>query len=126
MFHVYLTVSHPIEQVYHLSKASARFYHEKANNTYGVIAAFFAELTATAVGLLFFIPGTAVAYFMMGLPVPAYPYIVFVFWMVSVPMTATTNALAGAVTVYQYLTPLSPYAVSEFISPTHIYHNRPR
>lgn len=69
--------------MYHLSKASVRFYHEKANNTYGVVAAFFAELTATAVGLLFFIPGTAVAYFMMGFPVPAYPYIVFVFWMVS-------------------------------------------
>jgi hypothetical protein len=94
--------------VYHLSKASARFYHEKANNTYGVIAAFFAELTATAVGLLFFIPGTAVAYFMMGFPVPAYPYIVFVFWMVSSSITAAVTALTDAVTASRCLTPLSP------------------
>ena len=111
---MYLTSCHPIGQVYHLSKASVRFYHEKANNTYGVVAAFFAELTATAVGLLFFIPGTAVAYFMMGFPVPAYPYIVFVFWMVS----SAESALCRD--------PNSPssYVASDLLTITHINHNR--
>ena len=70
-------------QVYHLSKASARFLHEKANNTYSVPAAFLAELTTTSIGLLTFIPGTAVTYFMMGFKNEAYPFMMFVYWMVS-------------------------------------------
>jgi hypothetical protein len=69
--------------VYHLSKASARFYHEKANNTCGVTAAFLAELTITALGLILYIPGSAVAYFMMGFPNTTYPFALLIFWMVS-------------------------------------------
>ena len=70
-------------QTYHLSRASARFKHERANNTYSVLAAFAAELTVSTVGLLTFIPGTAVAYFMMVFPSDSYIFIALVFWMVS-------------------------------------------
>ena len=70
-------------QIYHLSRGSALFKHERANNTCSVLATFFADLTTTAVGLLTVIPGSAVAYFMMGFPNEAYPFIMFVFWMVS-------------------------------------------
>ena len=65
-----------------MSKANARFKHERANNTYSVLAAFCAELTITSIGLLTFIPGTAVAYFMMGFPSGSYLFIALVFWMV--------------------------------------------
>ena len=58
--------------------------HERANDTYSVTAAFFADFTTTAIGLLVYIPGTAVAYFMMGYPLEAYPFIMCVFYMVSV------------------------------------------
>ena len=70
-------------QIYHLSRASALFKHERANNTVSVLATFFADLTTSAIGLLSVIPGSAVSYFMMGFPNEAYPFIMFVFWMVS-------------------------------------------
>ena len=70
-------------QIYHLCKTSERFCHERANNTYSVPAAFCAELTATAVGLLTYLPGTAVPYFMMGFPRLPYPFIAFTLWTVS-------------------------------------------
>lgn len=70
-------------QVYYLSKASARFLHEKANNTYSVTAAFLAELTTTSIGLLTVIPGMTVTYFMMGFPRESYPFLIIVYWMVS-------------------------------------------
>ena len=44
-------------QIYHLSKINKRYLHERANNTYSVLAAFCADLTATAIGLLVYIPG---------------------------------------------------------------------
>ena len=70
-------------QVYHLCRNSARYMHERANNTYSVTAAFCADLTTTAIGLLIYIPGTAVAYFMMGYPREAYPFVMCVYYMVS-------------------------------------------
>jgi hypothetical protein len=81
-------------QVYHLSNASARFLHEKANNTYTVPAAFLAELTTTSVGLLTFIPGTAVTYFMMGFENESYPFMMFVYWMVSTQAICTIHSKA--------------------------------
>lgn len=70
-------------QVYHLSRGSARFKHERANNTYTVLAAFAAELTTTPIGLICFIPGTMISYFMFGAPSKDYAFYMFVCWLVS-------------------------------------------
>jgi hypothetical protein len=69
-------------KVYHISRGNARFKHERANNTYGVLAAFLAETTTTAIGLTTFIPGAAVAYFMMGYPNKGFPFLMLLFWLV--------------------------------------------
>jgi hypothetical protein len=69
-------------QIYHLSRGSALFKHERANNTVSVLAVFFADLTTTAIGLLTFIPGTAIAYFMAGFPNSTFPFIMLIFWVV--------------------------------------------
>lgn len=78
-----ITLHFFISQVYYLSKASARFLHEKANNTYSVSAAFLAELTTTSIGLLTVIPGMTVTYFMMGFPRESYPFLIILYWLVS-------------------------------------------
>jgi hypothetical protein len=71
-----------IFKVYHLTRGNMRLKHEMSNNTYTVHAAFFAELTTSAIGVLSFTPGAAVAYFMMGYPNESYPFLLFHFWMV--------------------------------------------
>lgn len=87
-------------QTYHLSRASARFKHERANNTYSVLAAFLAELTVSTIALLTFIPGTAVAYFMMGFPSDSYLFVALVFWMVSsIPLIKSSCSCIRAVYV---------------------------
>jgi ABC-type multidrug transport system ATPase subunit len=70
-------------KVYHLSRADRRFQHEKANATYSVLAYWLAELTATSILLVSFIPGTVFAYFMMDLPGKSYPFLILLYWMVS-------------------------------------------
>lgn len=70
-------------KVYHLSRADWRFKHEISNKTYNIFIYWLAELTSTAILLVSFIPGTAVAYFMMGLPNKAYPFLMLLFWLVS-------------------------------------------
>ena len=71
-------------QVYHLCRNNQRYLHERANNTYSVTAAFCADLTTTAIGLLAYIPGVAVAYFMMGYPREAFPFVMCVYYVVSI------------------------------------------
>jgi ABC-type multidrug transport system ATPase subunit len=70
-------------KVYHLSRSNKRFMHEVTNKTYNIFAYWLAELTASAVLLITFIPGTIVAYFMMQLPSEAYPFLLFLYWLVS-------------------------------------------
>jgi hypothetical protein len=73
-----------------LSRTSARFKHERENNTYSVLAAFFADLTSTAISILTYIPGIAVAYFMIGFPNEAFPFVMFVYWLVSAQMSSNS------------------------------------
>ncbi len=70
-------------KVYHLSRSNKRFKHEVTNKTYDIFAYWLAELTGTAILLISFIPGTIVAYFMIQLPSEAYPFLLFLFWLVS-------------------------------------------
>lgn len=73
----------PVFKVYHLMKNDERFLHEHANNTYTVLEAWTAELITVMILLVLYIPGAAVAYFMVGLPARAFPFCMLVFWMVS-------------------------------------------
>lgn len=78
-------------QVYHLSRTNSRYKHERENNTYSVLAAFFADLTSTALSILTYIPGIAVAYFMIGFPNEAFPFVMFVYWLVSLNRMSHTS-----------------------------------
>ena len=69
-------------KVYHLSKADKRFKHERSNNTYSVLAYWLADLTSTAILLVSYFPSGIIAYGMVGFPNTAYPFLLFVFWMV--------------------------------------------
>jgi ABC-type multidrug transport system ATPase subunit len=69
-------------KVYHLNQANLRFEHEYANNTYYIFAYWLAELIATSILLVTFIPATAIAYFMMGFPRAGYPFLIFLYWLV--------------------------------------------
>eukprot|EP00599_Poterioochromonas_sp_BG-1_P003195 CAMPEP_0173133204 /NCGR_PEP_ID=MMETSP1105-20130129/595_1 /TAXON_ID=2985 /ORGANISM="Ochromonas sp., Strain BG-1" /LENGTH=1323 /DNA_ID=CAMNT_0014044843 /DNA_START=330 /DNA_END=4298 /DNA_ORIENTATION=+ len=80
-------------KVYHLSVANKRLKHEINNNTYDPIIYWFAELTATMILLISFIPGTAIAYFMMGLPSKAYPFALFLYWMCAVTAESMLHLL---------------------------------
>lgn len=81
-------------KVYHLNKANHRFKLEFANKTYSVSASFLAELTATCILLLSFIPGTIIAYFMMNLPGEAYPFLILVYWMTALTSESMLNFIA--------------------------------
>ena len=71
-------------KVYHLSRSNKRFKHEITNKTYNIFAYWLAELIGTSILLISFIPGTIIAYFMMQLPSKAYPFLLFLYWLVSV------------------------------------------
>lgn len=81
-------------KVYHLSQSNHRFRHERANNTYGVLAYFFAELTVSSLFLLSFIPGAAIAYFMAGFPGEAFPFLLFTFWMTALTAETMLNFIS--------------------------------
>mmetsp|Transcript_9118 Transcript_9118/g.9175 ORF Transcript_9118/g.9175 Transcript_9118/m.9175 type:complete len:1301 (+) Transcript_9118:45-3947(+) len=78
-------------KVYHLSRGNRRFKHERANNTYGVLAHFWAELTVTMIVLTLFIPGCAIGYFMMGFPEDAYGFTLFTLWVTSLAAESMLN-----------------------------------
>lgn len=77
-----------IFKVYHLSRSNIRFKHEASNNTYSVFAYWLAELTTTSILLISFTPGGVIAYFMMGLPSKAYPFLILLFWLVSYQLSS--------------------------------------
>lgn len=72
-----------IFKVYHLNKANVRFRHEYANNDYSVFAAWCAEFTISVLGIATYMPGAAIAYFMMGMPAQAFGFMLVLLWSVS-------------------------------------------
>ena len=76
-------ISNCSRQVYHTHTGVKRFTHERANNSYEVLPAFFADITTAAVSLAFYIPIVPIPYYMMGLPTEAFPFVGFALWMVS-------------------------------------------
>ena len=73
----------PVFKVYHLMKSNERFEYEHTNNTYTVLVAWVAELLTVAILTVIYFPGTAVAYFMVGLPGRGFPFCMLLFWLVS-------------------------------------------
>lgn len=55
-------------KTHYLVVNNARFHHEHSNRAYAVVPYWSAELIATCIGTAAFLPGIAIAYFMMGLP----------------------------------------------------------
>lgn len=78
-------------KVYHLSRSDQRTRHEISNNTYHVVAFWLSELTSTSILLLTFLPGTILAYFMMGLPGDAYPFLLFLWWLTALTAESMLN-----------------------------------
>lgn len=69
---VFLQAYMHVFKVHYLDQSNKRFHHEYANKMYGVFAYWSAEFLATAICSLVFLPGITIAYFMMGLPGPAF------------------------------------------------------
>lgn len=119
-FLVYLQVF----KVYHLNRGNIRFKHEKGNRTYSVLAYWLAELTATAVGLVVFLPGATMAYFMMGQPGAAYPFLLLLFWLTALTSESMLNVISkfsevstvSIVTSQLYLVVLTVFGGGVFIS----------
>lgn len=71
-------------KVFYLHKMGQLFTHEKANNTYYPLAFWLSELTAAAIFSMIFIPGIFIGHILSNYPLRAFPFQMFVFWLVSV------------------------------------------
>lgn len=69
-------------KVFYLHKIGRLFTHEKANGTYYPLAFWLAELTASSIFVLVFIPGILFGHLLADLPLSAFPYLLLTFWMV--------------------------------------------
>ncbi|CAN0102424.1 unnamed protein product [Pylaiella littoralis] len=59
-------------KVFYLVNSNRRFANERANMSYGVASFFLAETMVTCLAQLLWVPGSSLAYFMIGLPSDAY------------------------------------------------------
>jgi hypothetical protein len=75
-------------KIYHLTRGNLRFKHESSNNAVSAGVVWLAELTTTSVMVLCFLPGVLIALAMMGVPAESYPFNIFLFWMVSISVSA--------------------------------------
>jgi len=75
-------------KVFHISRGDKRAIHEIANNKYSPLASFVADSLSTATLTVIFMPGAIIAYFMMGFPGNAYPFLLLNYWMTSLASEA--------------------------------------
>lgn len=71
-----------IFKVFYLHKIGQLSTHEKANNTYHPLAFWLAELTASCIFSLVFIPGIFLGHLLCGFPLSSFSFQLFVFWLV--------------------------------------------
>jgi hypothetical protein len=57
-----------IFRMHYLVQCNKRYHHERANSAYGPLVYWVAEHITVNLGVLVFVPGVTIAYFMMGLP----------------------------------------------------------
>lgn len=75
-------------KVYHISRTDKRTIHEVCNNKYSPLAFLLADFVAMATLTVLFFPMILIAYFMMGFPAKAVPFVILCCWMVSAcPLT---------------------------------------
>jgi hypothetical protein len=68
--------------VFHMSRIDKRVVHEMSNNKYTALEFFIADLIATAVLVISFLPVLPIPYFMMGFPSKGFPFFILACWMV--------------------------------------------
>ena len=99
---VFMVIYGQVFKVYHMFTANGRFRHEQWNNTYSVFAYWLAEMTVIA-PLLFvcYIPGVAIAYFMMGFPSQAFGFIALLMWLVC--LYVYLHLYSGLYAIFDYV-----------------------
>jgi len=75
-------------KVYHISRTDKRTVHEVSNNKYPVSAFLVADFVSTATLTVLFFPMVLIAYFMMGFPAVAIPFVILCCWMTSLASEA--------------------------------------
>lgn len=71
-------------KVYHLFKAGERQRHEGMNQAHTVLIFWLAQMTTSGILLISYMPGLAIAYFMIGFPGRAFPVMMLNCWTVSI------------------------------------------
>jgi hypothetical protein len=71
-------------KIFHISKTDERVVHEVANNKYSAIAFIIADTFSVGTLTVLFFPLIPLAYFMMGFPAKAFPFVVLNLWVVRV------------------------------------------
>jgi ABC-type multidrug transport system ATPase subunit len=85
-------------KVFYLHKIGQLFDHEKINKTYYPLAFWLAELTASCIFVLVFIPGLLFAHLLIGLPIVAFPFLMFVYWMTALAAESMLNLVSKLIT----------------------------
>jgi hypothetical protein len=75
-------------KVYYMNACNIRGRHEISNNAYGPLAIVCSDSIATATLTVLFFGVPAIAYFMMGFPSKAYPFLILNSWMVCASLFA--------------------------------------
>jgi ATP-binding cassette, subfamily G (WHITE), member 2, SNQ2 len=68
-------------KVFHLSASDQRAQHEIYNGKYSPLAAIVADIISVSSLAAFFLPVPPIAYFMMGFPAKAYPFMILLCWL---------------------------------------------
>jgi ABC-type multidrug transport system ATPase subunit len=71
-------------KVFHLSSSDKRAQHEIYNGKYSPLAVFLADIISTSTLAAFFLPVPPIAYFMMGFPGKAFPFMILVCWFTGI------------------------------------------
>lgn len=80
-------------KVYHLFKAGQRQIHERMNQAHTVFTFWLAQMFTSGLLLLSYMPGLAIAYFMVGFPSSAFPVMMLNSWTVAFAGEAMMNLI---------------------------------
>lgn len=108
--------------------SNARFCHEYANNLYSPVVYWAAEFTTTCICSLVFLPGVAVAYFMIDFPAKAAGFVMLVTYILGLVAEGNVHVLslftrdaAYAVVVAQgFMVIIATYTTGSFVRPFNV------
>lgn len=81
-------------KVFYISACDKRTVHEIANNSYSPLTVVLSDTLTTAIMSCLFFPVPAIAYFMMGFPGEAFPFVLLTCWMTSMGGEAMMSLIA--------------------------------